>query len=100
MPQTLRLEFAKSNTKVQKPKQLIPQQQVAQHQQQAAAAALASAQHQNAVAQLHNQAQLIPINRKLYFSSSFFLILYKRERRMILKREFSNYNLNNRDSRI
>lgn len=73
MPQTLRLEFAKSNTKVQKPKQLLPQQQVAQHQQQAAAAAVAAAavaaaaaaQHQNAVAaQLHNQAQLIPINRK------------------------------------
>jgi hypothetical protein len=70
MPQTLRLEFAKSNTKVQKPKQLIPQQQVAQHQQQAAAAAaVAAAQHQNAVAaQLHNQAQLIPINRKHFIS--------------------------------
>ena len=70
MPQTLRLEFAKSNTKVQKPKQLIPQQQVAQHQQAAAAAvaAAAAAQHQNAVAaQLHNQAQLIPINRKHEF---------------------------------
>jgi hypothetical protein len=71
MPQTLRLEFAKSNTKVQKPKQLIPQQQQV-HQQQAAAAAavaVAAAQHQNAVAaQLHNQAQLIPINRKHFIS--------------------------------
>lgn len=68
MPQTLRLEFAKSNTKVQKPKQLTPQQQqVVQHQQQAAAAAAAvAAQHQNAVAQLQSThaAQLIPINRK------------------------------------
>jgi hypothetical protein len=54
LPQTLRLEFAKSNTKVQKPKQMNTQQQ----QQQ---------QHQNAV-QLQSAHTLIPINRK-YFCS-------------------------------
>jgi len=59
MPQTLRLEFAKSNTKVQKPKQLSQQ-----HNQNAAAAA--------AVAQLQNShTQLIPINHDLG-SASFF----------------------------
>jgi len=62
LPQTLRLEFAKSNTKVQKPKQLTSQQQQQQqHQHQ---------QHQNAVAaaaQLQQQAAhttLIPLSRK------------------------------------
>jgi len=58
LPQTLRLEFAKSNTKVQKPKQLTSQQQqLHQHQQ-----------HQNAVAaQLQQQTAhttLIPLSRK------------------------------------
>lgn len=50
LPQTLRLEFAKSNTKVQKPKQLNAQQQQQQH-------------HQNAVtAQLQSAHTLIPLN--------------------------------------
>jgi hypothetical protein len=54
MPQTLRLEFAKSNTKVQKPKQLLHHQ----HQQNVAVTAAAVAQMQA------SHAQLIPINRK------------------------------------
>lgn len=53
LPQTLRLEFAKSNTKVQKPKQLNAQQQQQQHQN-AVAAQLQSA-----------HTTLIPLNRKI-----------------------------------
>ena len=56
LPQTLRLEFAKSNTKVQKPKQLNSQQQQQQQQQQ---------HQQNVVAaQLQSAHTLIPLNRK------------------------------------
>ncbi len=56
LPQTLRLEFAKSNTKVQKPKQLNAQQQQQQQQQQ---------QHQQNVvaAQIQSAHTLIPLNR-------------------------------------
>jgi hypothetical protein len=54
LPQTLRLEFAKSNTKVQKPKQLNSQQQQQQQQHQ-----------QNVVAaQLQSAHALIPLNRE------------------------------------
>jgi uncharacterized coiled-coil DUF342 family protein len=53
MPQTLRLEFAKSNTKVQKPKSNNQS-----HSQNVAALA---AQLQSA------HTQLIPLNRKLFF---------------------------------
>lgn len=58
LPQTLRLEFAKSNTKVQKPKQMNAQQhQQQQHNQQQ--------HHQNSVtAQLQSAHTLIPLNRK------------------------------------
>ena len=59
LPQTLRLEFAKSNTKVQKPKQLNSQQQQQQQQQQ----------HQNAVAaQMQSAHTLIPLNRECIIS--------------------------------
>ncbi len=56
LPQTLRLEFAKSNTKVQKPKQMNNAQQHQHNQQQQ--------QHQNSVAaQLQSAHALIPLNR-------------------------------------
>ncbi len=63
LPQTLRLEFAKSNTKVQKPKQLNTQQQQHQHQQQQQQQ---QQQHQNAVAAQLQSAHttLIPLNRE------------------------------------
>lgn len=60
LPQTLRLEFAKSNTKVQKPKQLNAQQQQQQQHQNAVAAQLQSA-----------HTTLIPLNHDLG-SGQFF----------------------------
>jgi hypothetical protein len=55
LPQTLRLEFAKSNTKVQKPK--TAQQQQQQQQQQSHSSAVA--------AQLQSAHTLIPLNHDL-----------------------------------
>jgi len=58
LPQTLRLEFAKSNTKVQKPKTLGAQQ----HQNAVAAAA---------AAQLHSAAHtLIPLGHEAFFQAN------------------------------
>lgn len=69
LPQTLRLEFAKSNTKVQKPKQLT-----AQHAAAAQHAQHAQQQHQNVVAaaqlqQSTGQHTLIPLSHD---SNGFF----------------------------
>lgn len=58
LPQTLRLEFAKSNTKVQKPK-------TQPHPNSSAAAAAAAAQLHQAAAAAHT---LIPLGRKSSFN--------------------------------